>query len=291
MTGRRLAFVVALLVLCAPRAHAALSFQNPLDGAVITQANQLPIAIVGTHTGASVVFLQIQQDPALPPPPNGVGGATVPVSTTLNGNVWQTPPMYLLNGSYRLTVQSNVDLPISIDITVAIPGNPGFVDCVTDPGGLGVQTRAISWNPVVPIGAPAVNVNMSRAANVPTPELLAAPTFYAAGTPFVCTQATAGHVPRVLIFGADPVLDTNAGFSGWSYDANTTALTAKMETVPAFLPDGTSIASTIAGLFALYDDDAQTPGLLPQLTGSWFAANGQFSLIQLLDANGKTIAL
>jgi hypothetical protein len=289
MTVRRLAFAVVLLLTCAVRAHATLVFQNPLDGAVISNPNLMPIVIAGTHTGANQVFLQIQQDPNLQPPPNGIGGATLPVATTLNGNQWQSAPMYLLNGSYRLIVQSNVDAPVTIDITVNIMGNPGFVDCWTNPMLQGVQTRTVTWDPgVQPLNAPSLNVNMSRASLVPDPELDTSPTFYGVGTHVVCTQATGVHVPRMLIFGATPLIDPNNGFTGWAYGNNT--LTAKMQTVDGDPPLG-HVNSMIAGLFALYDDDPKTPGLLPLLTGSWFSANAQFSLTQVTDANLKTKAL
>jgi hypothetical protein len=290
MTVRRLAFAVVLLLICAVRAHATLVFQNPLDGAVITDPNG--ITIQGTHTGASQVFLQIQQDPTLLPPPNGIGGATLPVSTTLNGNQWFTVPLHFLNGNYRLIVQSNVDFPVTIDITVAIPNNPGFVDCWSNPALQGVQTKTVTWDPgLQPPNAPSLNVNMSRSSTAGDPELNTSPTFYPVGTTFVCTQPTGGRVPRMLIFGADPVIDVNNGFVGWAYDSNGKTLTAKMQTVSGNPPIGPPVNSMIAGLFALYDDDPKTPGLLPNLTGSWFAANAQFSLTQVTDANLKTKAL
>ena len=284
---RSIRFAVVLCLWCAASAHAAINF-NLADGATISQ---LPIAISGSYSGApNAVFLQVQQDPTLAAPPTGIGGATVFPPVTLTNGTWSTNNLYLLNGSYRLTVQSNLDLPVTIDITVNVSTNPGFVDCVTDPGGLGVQTKVIDWNPGVPTGAPSLNVNVSRSSFAGDPELFTAPTLYAVGTPFVCTQGTAGHVPRMLIFGADPVIDVNSGFSGWSYDANSSALTARMQTVSGYLPNATPINSMIAGLFAIYDDDPVTP-FFAKLTGSWLASNGGFTFTTNIDANGKIIAL
>ena len=292
---RSIVAAFVLLLAYATAADAAIGFTNPSNGSTIVNPAALPITISGTHTGAAVVFLRIEQDPVPPafPPPNGVGGATLSVATQVAAATWQTDPLYLLNGTYRLTVSSNVDFPVSIEITVNIPGNPGFLACVTDPTGLGVQAPAINWNRDGP-GAPAVNFNFRRSATAPTPELFAAPTSYPAGTPFVCGQNTAGHTPRVLIFGGDPGIDVPSGFSGWSFDSNTSALTARVSTVggtlPFPLPLGTPINSMIAGLFAMYDDDPNSPGILPKMTGSWLAANAAFTFTPVM-SNGKIVAL
>jgi hypothetical protein len=258
---------ISILLAYAAVANAQVSFTSPTNGATLTS---LPITVSGTHVGASSVTLSIVQDPDASVPPSGAGGATFQANTTITSTIaWQTTSsLNLLNGKYRLTVSSNIDMPASIDITVNVANNPGFLSCVTDPGGQGVQAPLISWTP----SGLSVTFNFKRSATADNPELNAAPTNYPVGTDFTCTQSTNGRTPRVLIFGGNPLVST---FAGWSFDGTT--LTAKMESVAATLPNGTSLSSAMAGLFIQYDDNSVCPGTFPNLTGSYLAANASFS--------------
>jgi hypothetical protein len=274
---RPIAFAVSLLLAHAAAAHAAIAFSQPSNGATITSFPPGGITITGTHTGAIFVFLRIVQDPTLPNPPLNDGNATTLVNAkVIDAQHWSAGPLYLLNGHYALTVSSNQDLPVQIAISVSVPTNPGFLYCGTEPNGFGAQAPAISWNPGGGVTAPSVNFNVKRSSTASDPELFASPTNYPVGTPFSCLQYTAGHIPRVLIFGAQPTIDENTGFSGWSY--NGTTLWARMITVGGTLPDGTFMHSMIAGLYALYDKDPQSKGTLEKMTGTWLAANSSFSL-------------
>jgi hypothetical protein len=300
----RIACALFVLLAHAASSSAAVSFTQPVNGATIAT---LPTVISGTHSGASAVFITLEQDPVPPgfPPPDGTGGARTSISAQVLAATWQTAPLFLLNGTYRLTVSSNApgDLPVSITITVNVPSNsgflnPGFLTCLTDVDPnvdipRGVQAKVINWNGGAGF-APAVNFNFSRSSSATDPELFAGPTSYPTGTPFVCAQDTGGRIPRVVIFGGDPLIDAASGFSGWSFNPATNGLTARAKTVSGTLPSpppsGTDISSMLAGLFVLYDDDPLAPGMLPQFTGTWMAANASFSF-QPVYSNGKITAL
>jgi hypothetical protein len=234
------------------------------------------------------VFLDVIQDPAGAAPPTGTGGASTRITATLTSPTTWEATLNLLNGPYRLQASSNVDLPASIDVTVAAPGNPATLQCVTDPGGGGVQARAFDWTPLG-VGGPTVNFNFSRSANPAAGvELAATPTNYPAGTDFVCTQNTNGRIPRVVIIGAEPKLSTLDSFAGWSFDSATSTLTIRMETVSLTLPSGTPITSAIAGVFVHYDDSPLFPGTLPALTGTYLAANASFTFTPVFQSGGIT---
>lgn len=277
---------ISFLLTYVSAANAEVSFTNLKDGDEITSG--LPITVTGTQSEtATAVFLNIIQDPSSAVPPAGTGGATNQISTTnpsdpiqiKSATTWETT-LILLNGKYRLSVFSDKDFPpAEIDITVNIANNPGFLNCVSDLGG--VQANVISWDPGTGErpSAPSVNFNFNRSSTATTPELDPSdpedPVHYPVGTAFTCTQDTGGHTPRILIFGGDPVIDADHGFAGWSVEGST--LTAEVKTVAATLPDGTPLRSMIAGLFAMYDDDPSFPEILPDLTGTYLAANSSFS--------------
>lgn len=278
--------VALAALLTATAADAQVTFTTPQNTDTIFS---LPIAVTGTQSAtASAVFLEVIQDPAGAVPPAGTGGATTRIAATLTSATTWEATLNLLNGPYRLRAFSDVDLPASIDVTVAAAGNPTTLQCVTDPGGGGVQAPALDWTPQS-IGGPSVTFNFSRSADPPAGvELDATPTSYAAGTDFVCTQNTNGRIPRVVIIGADPKLAAVDNFAGWSFDGATSTLTIRMKTVSLTLPGGTPIASAIAGVFVHYDDSPLFPGTLPALTGTYLAANASFTFTPVFQGGSIT---
>jgi hypothetical protein len=67
--------------------------------------------------------------------------------------------------------------------------------------------------------------NFSRCFSCGDAELDAAPTFYPSGTPVRCEQLTGStasipstHTPRIVVFGADPIIDDFTSFAGWTHD-------------------------------------------------------------------------
>jgi hypothetical protein len=65
-----------------------------------------------------------------------------------------------------------------------------------------------------------------------------------------------------------------------------------MQTVSVGAPGGAAylIKSAILGLFIMYDDDPQNPGLLPAMTGTYLASNASFGFTPVL-LGGKIVAL